>query len=108
MKEPLRNGLKGGNDMIEKKDLDYVASLAKLKLREEDEEKIREKFSLVLDYVGMLNRLDIQEVEPLINVNGMSNVMREDKAGESMDRETLLNNAPDKMYGCIKVSKIIE
>jgi len=94
--------------MIEKKDLEYVASLAKLKLREEDEEKVREKFSQVLEYVSMLNRLDIDDVEPLINVNGMSNVMRDDRAGESMDRETLLANAPDKMYGCIKVSKIIE
>ena len=64
--------------MIEKKDLEYVASLSKLKLREEDVEKVREKFSMVLDYVSMLNKLDIQEVEPLINVNGMSNVMRED------------------------------
>ena len=94
--------------MIEKKDLEYVASLAKLKLREEDVEKVRAKFSLVLDYVGMLNRLDIQGVEPLINVNSMTNVMRDDEVGESLDRETLLANAPDKMYGCIKVSKIIE
>lgn len=94
--------------MIEKKDLQYVASLARLKLKEEDEEKVREKFSMVLDYVGMLNELDIEDVEPLINVNGMSNVMREDEIKESMDRETLLANAPEKMYGCIKVSKVIE
>ena len=45
--------------MIEKKDLEYVAALAKLKLREEDLEKVREKFSMVLDYVSMLNKLDI-------------------------------------------------
>lgn len=94
--------------MIEKKDLEYVASLAKLKLREEDVEKVRAKFSMVLDYVSMLNRLDIQGVEPLINVNSMVNVMREDEIGESLDREALLANAPDKMYGCIKVSKILE
>lgn len=94
--------------MIEKKDLEYVAALAKLKLREEDLEKVREKFSMVLDYVSMLNKLDIEEVEPLINVNGMTNVMREDEVIESIDRETLLANAPEKMYGCIKVSKIIE
>ena len=94
--------------MIEKKDLEYVASLAKLKLREEDVEKVRAKFSMVLDYVSMLNRLDIQGVEPLINVNSMTNVMRDDEVGESLDRETLLANAPDKMYGCIKVSKILE
>ncbi|SHI41563.1 Asp-tRNA(Asn)/Glu-tRNA(Gln) amidotransferase subunit GatC [Lutispora thermophila] len=94
--------------MIDKKDLHYVASLARLKLKEEDEEKVREKFSMVLDYVGMLNELDIEDVEPLINVNGMSNVMREDEIKESMDRETLLANAPEKMYGCIKVSKVIE
>ncbi|MGI5998880.1 MAG: Asp-tRNA(Asn)/Glu-tRNA(Gln) amidotransferase subunit GatC, partial [Lutispora sp.] len=101
-------GLKGGNDMIEKNELQYVASLARLKLREEDEEKVREKFSMVLDYVGMLNELDIEDVEPLISINEVSNVMREDEIRESMSRETLLANAPDKMYGCIKVSKIIE
>lgn len=94
--------------MIEKKDLHYVAALARLKLREEDEEKVREKFSMVLDYVGMLNQLDIEDVEPLISINDVTNVMREDEIKESMDRETLLANAPDKMYGCIKVSKVIE
>ncbi|MDD2482029.1 MAG: Asp-tRNA(Asn)/Glu-tRNA(Gln) amidotransferase subunit GatC [Lutispora sp.] len=94
--------------MIEKKDLEYVASLAKLKLREEEVEKVRAKFSMVLDYVSMLNRLNTKGIEPLINVNNMTNVMRDDEVGESLDRETLLANAPDKMYGCIKVSKILE
>ncbi|NLM43522.1 MAG: Asp-tRNA(Asn)/Glu-tRNA(Gln) amidotransferase subunit GatC [Clostridiales bacterium] len=94
--------------MIEKKELLNIASLAKLKLSEEDEEKITKKFNLVLNYARMFDELDLENVEPLVNINNLSNVMREDEPMESYDRETLLANAPEKLYGCIKVSKIIE
>ena len=75
---------------------------------EKDMDKITEKFSLMLDYLGKLNELDTKDVEPLINVNKMINVMREDEVKASLPRDIILNNAPEKMYGCVKVNKIIE
>lgn len=93
---------------MDKKDIEYVAALARLEFDEKDMDKITEKFNLVLDYVSKLNELDTEGVKPLINVNGIENVMREDEIKPSLSRDIILQNAPEKMYGCVKVNKIIE
>lgn len=93
---------------MDKRQVEAMAALAKLEFDEKDMDKITEKFSLMLDYLGKLNELDTKDVEPLINVNKMINVMREDEVKASLSRDIILNNAPEKMYGCVKVNKIIE
>ena len=75
---------------------------------EKDIDKITGKFNVVLDYISKLNELDTEGVEPLINVNEIVNVMREDEIKPSLSRDITLQNAPEKMYGCVKVNKIIE
>jgi len=94
--------------MVEKNDLLKIASIAKLKMTEEEAETIVKKFNVVLDTASLFNELDLEDVEPLYNINSVTNVMREDIPKESFERETMLANAPEKLYGCIKVSKIIE
>lgn len=93
---------------MDKKNIEYVAALARLEFDEKDMDKITEKFNLVLDYVSKLNELDTEGVRPLTNVNDMENVMREDEIKPSLPRDIILQNAPEKMYGCVKVNKIIE
>lgn len=94
--------------MVEKNDLLKIASIAKLKMTEEEAETIVKKFNVVLNTASLFNELDLEDVEPLYNINSVTNVMREDIPKESFERETMLANAPEKLYGCIKVSKIIE
>jgi len=94
--------------MVEKNELLKMASIAKLKMTEEEAETIVKKFNVVLGTASLFNELDLEDVEPSYNINSVTSVMREDIPKESFDREIMLANAPEKLYGCIKVSKIIE
>ena len=50
----------------------------------------------MLDYVGKLNELDTDGVEPMSHTFPVSNVMREDVVTNGDDKENMLKNAPER------------
>lgn len=94
--------------MITKKDVEYVSALARLEFSEEEKEQYAGELSVILDYINRLNELDTEGIEPTYHVMPVTNVMREDIARLSLDREKALMNAPDTMENCFKVPRIIE
>jgi len=107
MKRLSRIGLKGGEKM-DKGYIEYICSLAKLEYDEENSDRIIEKIKAFDVYAEKLADIDTNDIKPLVNVNETINVMREDAVMPSLERNIILENAPEKLYGCIKVSKIIE
>ncbi len=93
---------------ITKKDVEYVAKLARLKLSEEEKERFTKQLDQILKYVGKLNKLDTEKVKPTSHVLPLKNVFREDKVGKSLEVEKALENAPEKARGFFKVPRIIE
>jgi len=93
--------------LIEKKDIQYVAKLANLKIEDDDIDVFTRQISDILEYVEKLDELDTDDVVPTAYTVPMKNVMREDKAEPSMDRDKILSNAPDKKEGQYRVPKII-
>lgn len=93
--------------MIEKKDIQYVAKLANLKIEDDDIDDFTRQIGDILEYVEKLDELDTDDVVPTAYTVPMKNVMREDKAEPSMDRDKILANAPDKKEGQYRVPKII-
>lgn len=94
--------------LITKKDVEYVAALARLEFSEEEKEKYTEQLNVILEYVNQLNELDTEGVKPTYHVLPVNNVMREDEVRPSMDRGKVLMNAPDRDMGCFRVPRIIE
>lgn len=107
MKKPLKNGLEGGEE-VDRTYVDYLCSLVKLEFDEKEYDGIIEKLKSYCGYAEKLAKIDTDNIEPLVNVNGTINVTREDIIKPSLDRDVVLYNASEKMYGCIKVNKIIE
>lgn len=93
---------------ITKKDVEYVAKLARLKLSEKEKEKFAKQLDQILKYVDKLNELDTEKVKPTSHVLPLKNVFREDKVGKSLKVEKVLENAPEKAKGFFKVPKVIE
>ena len=93
---------------ITKQEVEHVAKLARLELSEQEKEELTDQLSNILTYVEKLNELDTTGVEPTSHVLDISNVMRDDTAGESLTQELALANAPEKALGHYKVPKIIE
>ena len=72
----------------------YVASLAKLHLEPGEREAARADMQKMLDYMGRLNDLDTDDIEPMIHVLPLVNVFREDEVCGIDTHEGILENAP--------------
>ena len=88
-------------------EVENIAKLAKLAFSEEEKIKFTRHFNQILTYMEKLNELDTTEISPTLHVNGIKNVMRPDKAEESMNVDDILSNAPNSKSGCFSVPKVI-
>ena len=95
---------------ITRKDVEYVARLARLELTEDEKERYAGQLENILKYVDTLNEADTSGVQPTNHALQLSNVWREDVCVQSSVelREQLLNNAPERDGDFFKVKKIIE
>ena len=91
---------------IDRSTLAKIAHLARLEVKEEEEDKLLESLSEILTWVEKLNEVDTKDIEPLTNMSQEVNMLRDDKVGEPLDHERGLKNAPEKLDGFFKVPKI--
>ena len=94
--------------MIERKDVEHVARLARLALTDDELERMREQLNGILAYIEKLNELDTEGVEPTSHAVPMLNVMRDDEPGPCLPRDEALANAPDRAGDFFRVPRIIE
>jgi aspartyl-tRNA(Asn)/glutamyl-tRNA(Gln) amidotransferase subunit C len=95
---------------ITRKDVEYVARLARLELTEAEKEQYAGQLENILKYVETLNEADTASVPPTNHALNLTNVWREDVCLPVSEetRERLLNNAPDREDDFFKVKKVIE
>lgn len=93
---------------ITKELVEYVANLSRIKLNDEQTEKMQAELASVIDYMEVLNKLDTDNVEPLSHVFNITNVMREDIVKESYDSKELLKNAPEHTDETFIVPKTVD
>ena len=93
---------------ITKKDVEYVARLARLKLSDKEKEQFTSQLKSIVEYVEKLKELDTEKVKPTAHVLPLKNVTRRDEARSSIDRDTILKLAPKSGDGFVKVPQVIE
>lgn len=89
------------------RDVEHVASLAKLSFTDAEKQKLVSELNEILRYMEQLNALDTKNVEPLSHVIEPGSVFREDTLRHGLDREEALANAPSKSDKFFKVPKVI-
>src|SRR5205823_11311790 len=94
---------RGNRLMIERKDVEHVARLARLALTDAEIEKMREQLNGILAYIEKLNELDTSNVEPTSHAVPMVNVMRDDVPAPCLPPDEALRNAPDRSGQFFKV-----
>lgn len=104
--EPLTED--GERMSISKREVEYVARLARLGLSEAEKDKMSEQLSRILEHIAVLNRLDTSNVPQLAHVLPVQNVFRPDVVSAGLTREAALSNAPEAEAGCFRVPKITE
>ena len=90
------------------KDVANVALLSRLEFSESEIETFTGQMDAILQYAEVLNKLNVEDVEPMAHVLPLKNVMRVDEARPSLPRELALSNAPEQEDGYFKVPKIME
>ena len=88
-------------------DVEKIADLARLSLKEEEKEKFTQQFNLILDYFEQLNKVDTSNIEPLSHALELCNVFRDDIVEKSLPVDKALQNAPERMDYYFKVPKVI-
>jgi aspartyl-tRNA(Asn)/glutamyl-tRNA(Gln) amidotransferase subunit C len=81
--------------VIDREQVLHVAKLARLRLSEEEVERMSGELSSILDHVERITELDLEGVEPTSHVIDVENVLRPDEPRPSLSRERALENAPD-------------
>jgi aspartyl-tRNA(Asn)/glutamyl-tRNA(Gln) amidotransferase subunit C len=87
------------------KEVEDIALMARLKLKEEEKEDFTLQLNRVLDYTNRLQELDTDMIEPLTYVLPVYNVFRDDMVCPSSPREEILSNGPLLEDGQYKVPK---
>ena len=92
---------------ITKKEVLYVAELARLNLDEAAIEKFAGQIGDILAYVDKLNEVDTEGVEPTSHAITLTNAFREDELQSHLDRDKALANAPQREDGNFVVPKVV-
>jgi aspartyl-tRNA(Asn)/glutamyl-tRNA(Gln) amidotransferase subunit C len=93
---------------LSREDVRHVARLARLDFSDEEEARMAEEMSQILDYVEKLDELDTSGVPPMSHVLDVTNVYREDEVEERIDREQALEPAPEAEQGYFVVPKVVD
>ncbi len=89
-------------------DVRYVAHLARIELSDEEIEQFQGQLEDVLQFVEQLRGLDVEGVEPTAHAVPVHNVFRPDEPRECLDRERVMENAPQSRQGHFLVPRILE
>ncbi|MFH0702236.1 MAG: Asp-tRNA(Asn)/Glu-tRNA(Gln) amidotransferase subunit GatC [bacterium] len=92
--------------MLTIKEVEHVAKLARLELKEEEKSRFAEQISNILDYFNQLSEVNTENIEPMTQAIPTINIMREDKVCQEFDRDEILANAPLEEDNYFKVPKI--
>lgn len=93
---------------VSKKDVEYVAELARLDFKEEEKLSLIDDLNKVLEYMEKLNRLDTENVDIIVNPYYIENKFREDEVESSLSLNEVIENSPQNLEEYILVPKIIE
>jgi aspartyl-tRNA(Asn)/glutamyl-tRNA(Gln) amidotransferase subunit C len=89
--------------VIDREQVLHVAKLSRLKLSDEEVERMTGELSHILEHVDRIAQMDLEGVEPTSHVVALENVLRADEPRPSLSREAALANAPEPVDGAFRV-----
>ena len=100
--------------MISEKEVQHIAKLARLYLKQKEIQKMGKELSLILDYFNLLKDVNVNNVEAssgLIDIQknlSIKEATREDFVIEGDNRKEIMELIPEKENGFVKVKSIFD
>ena len=91
--------------MVERKEIEHIASLAKLNIGR-DTDRLAADMQAIINMVDELSEIELDMDSYPLDME-LVNTFREDTPGLSIPREDVLANAPAIEAGCISVPKML-
>ncbi|RFC54246.1 Asp-tRNA(Asn)/Glu-tRNA(Gln) amidotransferase subunit GatC [Brumimicrobium aurantiacum] len=88
--------------------IDHIAHLARLSFKGEDKAGIKNDMNNIIDFMGKLNEINTDNVEPLVFMSDQINVLREDVPKQTITHEEALKNAPKKDSDYFRIPKVLD
>ena len=85
--------------MLERDQVLHVAKLARLRLEDDEVERMAAELSKVLDHIEKIRELDLEGVPATSHVVDIVNVMRTDEPWPCLTQEEALDQAPKQVDG---------
>ena len=89
--------------MIDREQVLHVARLARLKLTDDEVERMTGELSSILGHIDKINELDLEGVPPTSHVVAVENALRADEPRPSLPPEIALQSAPEQDMGGFRV-----
>jgi aspartyl-tRNA(Asn)/glutamyl-tRNA(Gln) amidotransferase subunit C len=93
---------------LDKATVAHIATLARIKLPETEQDRIAGELSHILTWIEQLSEVNTDGVEPMTSVVAMTMPMREDVVSHGDRVEDILANAPEQAHGFFVVPKVVE
>ena len=93
---------------LDKATVARIATLARIRVGEDELEPLAAELSGILDWVEQLMAVDTDNVPPMTSVAEMTLPMRDDVVSDGNDRDGVLANAPRAAKGFFAVPKVVE
>src|SRR5690348_12490932 len=90
---------------LDKATVARIATLARIKVPEEEQAHLAGELSQILSWIEQLNEVDTSGVEPMSGGAAMTLPMREDKVTDGGRRDEILANAPEAAHGFFTVPR---
>jgi len=91
---------------VDEKLVKEIASLARLDLSKEETEMFVSQFKEILDYVGILNEVDTENVPPAYLSSANKNIPREDEIEISIPTEEFIANVPQSKDDYVVIPRV--
>ena len=93
---------------LDKAAVAHIATLARIRLNEDELEPLAAELSQILTWVEQLAEVETRDVAPMTSVAAMTLPMRDDKITDGDRRDAILQNAPQQARGFFAVPKVVE
>ena len=92
---------------VNKEQVLRMAKLSRLELTDADVEKMAGSLNKLVDYMAILKKLDLKDVEPMLAVDTSARPLRPDENIPSLSKEKAFMNAPSVNMDHFSIPKVI-
>lgn len=93
--------------MLSTKEVQHIASLARIELSDSEVLKFQKELGSILGYFDILSEIDTSAIEPMTHAVFVQNVKRSDSAKPDQEASRLLKMAPATKGKHLKVKSIL-